>query len=103
MCGVFRRQGRPCNWKGWKDLGRKGQIARSLLVIERSWALTSGERNIYLERNIPGKGTYILEETEHSEERETGFGLVILAQDRSGLNVENLLKGGKDGEHGDQV
>ena len=40
----------------------KGQIVKNLLVIERSWALTSGKRNIHSrERNIPDKGTYILE------------------------------------------
>lgn len=52
MCRVFmKEQGRLCNWKAWKDLSpEKGQIVESLLVVERSWALTSGERNIYLER-----------------------------------------------------
>ena len=48
----------------------KGQIVENLLVIERSWALTSGERNVHSrERNIPDKGTYILESRIFSREQ----------------------------------
>ena len=49
MRRVFtKEQGRLCNWMAWKDLSpEKGQIVESLLVVERSWALTSGERNVH--------------------------------------------------------